>query len=480
MQTREKLLAGAFAAVIGIGWVVPGIWSAVRAPVTERETTLRSLKRRVDTKENDEMKTMAAIKKIADWKKRALPEDALTAQRIYQAWLTRLADEAGWSNLDVVPGRTRAIGPGTSVSVAVDGIATAEQLATFLDRFEASGLLHSIERSNFVSDSVSPDAKLEVSITATALSLPDGGPTPLPYAEFRVTDDTEAVDAVAMTPTLGKVTTPFDVATSIDDKTYHATVKKSDDEGRLVLSWRDAVPQKLEAETKFVTQPLVDPADDSIWQQLADAGPFSVPRPKGEPVPTMTEPEENNDPPVIAEIEGSSLLPGQEWTAAVSATDPDGEDSEIKFSLENAPPGSFINNGELFYSPARDSTPGEITWNVVATDAAGGRGTREVTVKVLTDPERTTRFVGSVRIDGKPAAWFIDDATEQRIVHYPGDEFVAGRFKATIDDIGDTSVVFVSADASTKLSLGNRVYQRQSMPNPVEPSADPAAEVPSE
>lgn len=480
MQTREKLLAGAFAAVIGVGWVLPGIWATVRAPVTDRETTLRSLKRQLESKEDAEMKTEVAIRKVAEWKRRSLPEDALTAQRIYQVWLTRLAHECGWDDLDVVPGGTRGVGPGTSVNVSVEGRATVAEFAEFLKQFENAGLLHSIDRSSIASSSTNPDTPLEVSVSATALSLPEGGQTPLPYGEFELTEAASDVTSVAVTPVLSKVPVPFDVSVTHEGSTYLATVKKVDDKQRLVMNWDDAAPKSLPVDAKLIVQPLVVAEADNFWTQLADAGPFAIPRPKaadgGPAMPTSVP----NSPPLIAAIDGKSLLPGEEWSGVVSATDPDGDDAAIRFSLDSPPPGAFLADGNVRFIPAMDSTPGDVTVTVVATDASGARSTQSISFRILTDPEKTIRLSGSVRIDGKPAALFIDDATEERIVRRPGDEFVAGRFRAKIDDIRRTSVIFVSAESRSELSLGERIAARQEMPRQDSDAAETAEQPVSE
>lgn len=478
MQTREKLLAGAFATVIGVGWVLPAVWSTIRAPVVERETTLKSLRRQLDTREDEEMKTQVAIRKIADWKKRALPEDALTAQRIYQVWLTRLADEAGWSNLDVVPGRTRAVGPGTSVSVSVEGRATVAQMAKFLERFEQSGLLHSIERSSVVAKTVDPGEQLEVALTATALSLPDGGPTPLPYAVFTLAEDAGDATQVVAEPALGKVSVPFDVAWTDADRRYVATVKKSDDAGRLTLDWKGETPSKLPSGAALVTEPLAESSDDNFWGLLAESSPFAIPRSKASPA-AMVANTEKNDPPTVPEIAGETLYPGEEWSVEVTPTDPDGDDAAVALSIETPPPGAFVSGRTLNFIPPKDANPGQVTINVVATDSRGAKTTRPVIMTVRTDPERTIRLVGSVSIDGQPAALFIDDATDERIVRRPGDEFVAGRFKARVDAVRRTDVVFVSADVSEVLALGQRLNGRQPLPEASSGPADSAEPAPS-
>lgn len=478
MEMREKLLAGGLGCVLFVGWVAPSLWTAVRAPVTERETTLRSLTRQLDAKEDAELKTMAAISKIAGWKKRALSSDALTAQRVYQAWLTQLADECGWRNLEVVPRRTRPVGPGTSVSVSVEGLATAKDLAEFLKRFEASGMLHAVEQATFEAGTMDADVPLTVSITATALSLPEGGSVPLPYARLVVDEEADDTSSVLVSPLLGGVDETFSVGLDADGKTQIATVKNVDETGRLELKWEDGQPAKLSTGTVLTTQPYEH--DDSIveWNELAARGPFALPKAKGETV-VATKTDENK-PPVVDAVETKALLPGEEWSAAVTASDPDGDDDKVTITLDGNPPGSWLRDGKLTFMPARDAAPGDVTWSIVAKDADGAETKQSVTIQVLVDPEQTTQLVGAVRIDDRPAAWFVDRKSGERIVRRVGEELKAGRFEATIESIEATEVVFVSTDATSRLSLGERLADRRSTPKPEEPPADVAEEAVSE
>lgn len=477
MEMREKILAGGLGCVLFVGWVAPSLWTAVRAPVTERETTMRSLTRQLEKKEDDELKTMAAISKIADWKKRALSSDALTAQRVYQAWLTQLADECGWRNLGVIPRRTRPVGPGTSVSVSVEGLATAKDLAKFLKRFEASGMLHAVEQATFEAGTMDADVPLTISITATALSLPEGGSVPLPYARLVVDENADDPTSVLVSPVLGGVDETFSVSLDVDGKEHVAIVKNVDDTGRLSLKWNGEEPVTLSTGTVLTTQPYEH--DDAVveWNELAARGPFALPKAAGETVVTKTD---ENKPPVVDEVETKALLPGEEWSAEVSASDPDGEDDKITLSLDGNPPGSWLRDGKLTFVPARDAAPGDVTWSIVAKDAGGAETKQSVTIQVLADPEQTTQLVGAVRIDNRPAAWFVDRKSGERIVRRVGEEFKAGRFEATIEAIEATEVVFVSADATSRLSLGERLADRRSTPKPAEPSADVAGEALSE
>lgn len=471
MQTREKLLAIGLGSVLAIGWVIPAVWEAVRAPVTEREQDLKSLKRRLDTREVDEMKTMAAIKRLADYRGRSLSEDALTAQRVYQAWLTQLADESGWENLQVIPGRTKPVGPGTSVSVTVEGLATTTEVADFLRLFNESGVLHSIEDATFSAETTNSDVPIEVSVTATALSLPDGGARPLPYAGLTVAEETDDPELARVTPSLGKVTEPFDVEAKIGGKTLVATVKGTTEEGLLKLKWDDESPKRLDEGLAMTTRPYEVEIDRAApaWDSFAKLSPFSIPKPVGQPTVVSREPTKDNMPPVLEAVDGASLLPGERWQAKVIVSDPDGDDGKVKLRLDDAPRGARIEGDALLFEVPPGTAPGDVVIEVVASDDGGGESRMGVTLQVMADPETTTELVGAVRINNEPAAWFIDRKTGERIVRRIGDELKAGRFEAKIQSIGITDVVFVSTEATSRLELGERLSERQTMPN-----ADPA------
>ena len=274
METREKALAGVLAAVLGGWFVVPPVWNAVNAPVTEREASAKSLKKAADDRGEEELQTFAAIAKLDGAAARALSPDVRSAQRTYQSWLTDLADRCGFEGTEVTPQKTTPIGKtGSAVEVKLEGRATASELARFLSLLSESGVLQTVVQTNLAAASSSPADELEVTVRTEAVSLEGGGRRPLPYSEWTVGEATE--DGVAVTPAEGPFE-EFEVAAAVDGEDRVYAVGKSSADGRWTFKG-DAPPAGTTVRGRPYPIPEDEPRAAEAWTLLAEQGPFAIP-----------------------------------------------------------------------------------------------------------------------------------------------------------------------------------------------------------
>lgn len=173
MQPREKILAGALAAVIAFFLLRPAIDSWFLAPIRDRNTEIKSLQQSVQTRTDQEFEFMAATKRMAAWRDESLPPDPLNAQRVYQEWLTDVALISGWEGVEISLGSRTLRGPYTGVVVTVEGRATLDEVNSFLKRVEETQLLQRIVGLDLDSPSFDGNPPLNVTLTAEGLALTD-------------------------------------------------------------------------------------------------------------------------------------------------------------------------------------------------------------------------------------------------------------------------------------------------------------------
>lgn len=172
MQKREKILALMAAAVVLLFLGGPEIKSLLIGPIQERHDQLNILDQQLSTATEKAARVTQAAQTWKDWQARSLPGDPLNAQRLYQVWLTDLAQEVGFSELEVTPGRRASrSGVYTVVQVAVEGKATIEQLARFLFEFDRANLAHRIATLTMETAQHRGNPPLDVTLSAEGLSL---------------------------------------------------------------------------------------------------------------------------------------------------------------------------------------------------------------------------------------------------------------------------------------------------------------------
>ncbi len=182
MQTREKNLAFILGGVLA----VMAVWTILKPwyfdPIDQVETQLASVQQNLDKAEQDQLALLSATRKMAQWKAHSLPPDpkppgrqrpdALNGQRLYQEWLTDLANHCGFRKIEVRPNGTRAIQDVyVTAQVKIEAEATYPQLCQFLSLFEQTELMHRVETCQLESPTFRGDPLLDVMIIAEGMVL---------------------------------------------------------------------------------------------------------------------------------------------------------------------------------------------------------------------------------------------------------------------------------------------------------------------
>ena len=172
MRRSEKILLAIL--VFGLlAWQGGGMINRwVFDPLRRSQDELLRLDEQIATQKIQMHALSRAKSQLNQWHRRSLPRDPLTAQRLYQQWLTDLAQDSGFTSLRVYPDRvTRQGESGVGVQVSIDATARLDQLCLFLSRFYRTELAQQITVLNIDSTQDRGDPALRVTIMAEGLAL---------------------------------------------------------------------------------------------------------------------------------------------------------------------------------------------------------------------------------------------------------------------------------------------------------------------
>ena len=143
-------------------------------PIRRSHAELNRLAEQIAEQKIQTAELTSAERKLQRWQQRSLPPDPLTAQRLYQKWLTDLAEDCGFDGLNVYPDRVmRKSDACMGVLVSINAEAKLDQLCSFLSRFYQTDLAQHITVLNINSTQNRGDPVLRVTIMAEGLSLRD-------------------------------------------------------------------------------------------------------------------------------------------------------------------------------------------------------------------------------------------------------------------------------------------------------------------
>jgi hypothetical protein len=143
-------------------------------PIRRSRAELDRLDEQIAEQKIQTAKLTSAKRQLTRWQQRSLPPDPLTAQRLYQQWLTDLAQDCGFDALKVYPDRViRKNDACMGVLVSINAEARLDRLCSFLSRFYQTDLAQHITVLNIDSTQDRGDPALRVTIMAEGLSLRD-------------------------------------------------------------------------------------------------------------------------------------------------------------------------------------------------------------------------------------------------------------------------------------------------------------------
>jgi len=193
MQKREKILAAGLGVVL-IAWLgLPMIESALFAPLRDldsRRIALEDEEQRL-TKRQFELARKDGSMKI--WRGQSLPKDPLNAQRLYQEWLTNLAQLSGFEISKITLDRRGSEGETyVTIPVTIEARAKLRELAIFLERFESVNLLQRVARCDVGSPANEGDPELAVTLTAEGVAMKSAADRPRLFAQTELFDGVNA------------------------------------------------------------------------------------------------------------------------------------------------------------------------------------------------------------------------------------------------------------------------------------------------
>ena len=172
MKRSEKLLLAVFIAAL-LAWQGSGLVQRILlAPLDQQQAELDALNDAIAKKEDQQLQLMRIEKQLRNRIARSLPPEPLTAQRLYQSWLTDLAQDCGLGNLKVFPGRiTNNSKDLVGVFVSIQAETRLDQLCLFLDRFYRTDVLHRLTSLSLDSQSSQPNPSLRITLVAEGIYL---------------------------------------------------------------------------------------------------------------------------------------------------------------------------------------------------------------------------------------------------------------------------------------------------------------------
>jgi hypothetical protein len=174
MKRREKILLAFFVSAILVWRGLPMLRAMVLGRLDDDTRRIAALKSTKTGIEEKEFKLQINQRKMGEWLEQSLPPEPVEAQRLYQEWLTDLAEAAGIAQIRVTPEPLQVTPDKTfrSVRVSVKGEATFEQLTYFLHQFYRTDLLHRIQALK-VEGPPTPGGPLKITVVAEGLCLRD-------------------------------------------------------------------------------------------------------------------------------------------------------------------------------------------------------------------------------------------------------------------------------------------------------------------
>ncbi len=365
-QRRTKILAGGLALVILVFLLRSKVDSWLRGPIRALQAEVADAEKSAATLQADQIQLHVAQRNLEAWKGISLPLDVDNAQRLYREWVQALAEECGFSRIDVVPASKSTRKEFSTVAVEVRRAETDLQgLSRFLYLFDQADILHRISSLTIDSPSPKGNPRLTISFTAEGMSTAGAEDRQELLARTSLTTavkDTDTAIAVAtndlfpiaeppdeFVPFLVRVDRELMRVTAVTEAGWQVgrgaegTQAASHDENAIVelfpVAW-----DRLEK-----TQ------DD--YAAFVKASPFVIPSPPRKFTPRITG------------VSDRTIKPGEEvrFTARAEGLDPDL--GAAQFVLSDATDGMAIDavSGEFLWKPIAGLGPGEYTATVLMT-----------------------------------------------------------------------------------------------------------------
>ena len=177
LNTREKTLATILGAAVVAASGYSLLESQVLQPLDAANAKVSAARLRNANLQAEFASVEHAQRYLRDVAGQSLPEDPSVASVMYQEWLLRRSNEAGFESPLIIPGSPIPVDDvGYRIPFTLQTSAGLRQIGKFFDSFHRSDLIHRISYVSISSESrSSSQRRLNINIEALAL---EGAPTP--------------------------------------------------------------------------------------------------------------------------------------------------------------------------------------------------------------------------------------------------------------------------------------------------------------
>lgn len=472
MQRREKILLIGVVAMVALWWGVPLVEQVLFGPLEEREGILQTLGAKVERKEEEQLGIMRATTKMRDWKAVSLPPDALDAQRLYQEWLTNLAQLVGMEELKLTPGRRQVQGTTyAAVQVSLEGRATLDQVTAFLYHFHRAGLLHRVVQLSTESESSQGSPKLKVSLVAEGMCLRDVPPREQLFPETELAAELSR-DGTQLTVKDGK---PFPAKPGFRVRIgrEYATVTQMD--GPRWTIARGVESTKAASHKTGETVELAPLHPDQTKRTMDEFRTLLANNPFAKPAPSHGE--------TLDLIANQTIVRGRSWKLTAKLNNWNAANGTPVFELgKETPEGLRIDakTGEMTWSPSEEFPAGDytVTVSVRAPSATEPAVSRTFRATLQEDTAAFTYLVASVAQDDRPEAWLYDRLNNRRMIVTDGTKFQVADIAGQVKEVGREHLLFESDGKTWRLDLGENLRAMQPVETPATVPAETEPTIP--
>ncbi|MCA9085212.1 MAG: hypothetical protein KDA81_14205, partial [Planctomycetaceae bacterium] len=340
-QKRTKVLGGVLAGVLGFMAIRPD--QVLLNPVRDAQRRLDIANSDFERADAKQTQLMIARERIERARATSLPPRVSDAQRLYQTWITNLAEQCRFAQLQVVPGRTDyRRDQFLTVNVDLEAETDLAGLSRFLYLFEQADLQHRIAELDIRSTGSQNNPRLEINLTAEGMSV---ARSPEHSEVFPRTVSPQAVTAAATELTVESIDgfpkeTPFLVQLGRE----MVQVTAADEHKWTVIRGQEgtsAVEHAVGESVQLFPIPILKRGNSfDSYEQFLAGSPFTKPAP-----PKVFRPR-------LASISDKTIAPGESVSMTAKAEDFNPDVGTPVFALEAAAEGMSIN-----------AETGEIQWN---------------------------------------------------------------------------------------------------------------------
>ncbi len=400
-KQRTKVLALVLAGVLGLGVLRPLVDDVVMGPVRDAQRNLDNVTAEFEREERKHMQLLVAKEHISQGRATSLPPRISDAQWLYQIWITNLAQQCKFAQLQVNPGRTdNRRNQYLTVNVDVEAETDLAGLSRFLYLFEQAGLMHRIANLDIQSTGSQGNPRMEILLTAEGMSVVGCSDSNDVFVRSELpqsvseTDTELTVKSAAGFP----AQTPF--LAQLGKEMVNVTAIDSESKGKWTIErgQQGTTAAEHAAGENIQLFPVAHGRRDvsfSDYENFLNSSPFAKPTPPREFRPR------------IASVIDKTIAPGESVSMTARAEDMNEDIGVPVFALENAPDGMSINpeSGELEWATDKDIEPNKYESIVILTQKNNEdlrvEKTLAITIKLPNDAPEITLPEDAIAVLGR-------------------------------------------------------------------------------